>query len=169
MIPRNRGIVQATSRYDQKAQNIWTIAINALVTAPMWTQYRASDLIAYERPPISLIVADERINENEIARYSKSVIKCACVRLTDRRSAASNSADRTRPCHLSMPPGGNQGQLYRAPAGPTATSRWAAYVRGGGIRAAQPGRASAFVDREVRVAVGGERPVVPVAPPLLQP
>ncbi|MDP7067260.1 MAG: hypothetical protein QF637_06535, partial [Acidimicrobiales bacterium] len=38
--------------------------------------------------------------------------------LTDRRSAASNSADRTRPCHRSMPPDGNQGQLNRAVDGP---------------------------------------------------
>ncbi len=39
-------------------------------------------------------------------------------RLTDRRSAASNSADRTRSCRHSMPPGGTQGQLNRAVDGP---------------------------------------------------
>ena len=40
------------------------------------------------------------------------------VCLTDRRSAASNSADRIRSCHRSMPPDGNQGQLNRAVDGP---------------------------------------------------
>jgi hypothetical protein len=38
--------------------------------------------------------------------------------LTNRRSAASNSADRTRPCPKSMPPEGNQGQLNQAVADP---------------------------------------------------
>jgi hypothetical protein len=38
--------------------------------------------------------------------------------LTDRRSAASNSADRIRSCPRSMPPDGNQGQLNRAVDGP---------------------------------------------------
>ena len=38
--------------------------------------------------------------------------------LTDRRSAAINSADRTRPSCHGMPPDGNQGQLKPAVAGP---------------------------------------------------
>jgi hypothetical protein len=39
-------------------------------------------------------------------------------RLTARRSAVSNRADRIRPCRPSMPPGGTEGQLNRAVAGP---------------------------------------------------
>ena len=51
---------------------------------------------------------------------------CSHGRPTDRRSAASNSADRTRPYRLSMPPDGNPGQLERAVGGPSATACWAA-------------------------------------------
>jgi hypothetical protein len=39
--------------------------------------------------------------------------------ITDRHSAASNGADRFRPCHRSMPPNGDQGQFNRAIAGPS--------------------------------------------------
>ena len=45
----------------------------------------------------------------------KAVVRIGCIlaacRPTDRRSAASNSADWIRPSLRSMPPGGNQGQL----------------------------------------------------------
>ena len=50
-------------------------------------------------------------------------------RPTDRRSAASNSADRARPSHRSMPPGDNQRQLNQSVAGPSATACWAALAR----------------------------------------
>ena len=47
-------------------------------------------------------------------------------RPTDRRSAASNSADRTRSCRHSMPPCGTQGQLNRAVDGPLQRACWTA-------------------------------------------
>jgi len=45
---------------------------------------------------------------------------------TDRRSAASNSADWTRPCRHIMPPGSSNGQLNPAVDGPSPTLCWAA-------------------------------------------
>jgi hypothetical protein len=49
-------------------------------------------------------------------RTKKRVAKAVC-HLTDRRSAASESADRSRPCSRSMPPDGNPGQSNRAVVG----------------------------------------------------
>ena len=49
---------------------------------------------------------------------SRTICMASRRRPTDRRSAARNSADRTRPCRHSVPPDRNHGQLNRAVAGP---------------------------------------------------
>lgn len=62
--------------------------------------------------------------ENPATPIESSAIKARksptvnLFRLFDRRSAAHDSADWSRPCPGSMPPDGNQGQFNQAVAGP---------------------------------------------------
>ena len=88
---------------------------------------RASDLENVKIAPVSssdlLAPRGENLGDGEsdddCKRYEYELEYRHCSRcLTDRRSAVSDSADRTRPCHGSMPPDGNPGQSNRAVAGP---------------------------------------------------
>ena len=85
----------------------------------LWTQRRMHSSDPLERL-VSHRVTDpiRRGSIGLCAQGSSGQMRFPERRPTDRRSAASNSADRTRPCHPSMPPDSNQGQLNRAVDGP---------------------------------------------------